>query len=74
MYSRQSKKGTVYSANGSKFPQVQSVKVEYEKESILGMYEGAGYATRKGVIHIEADNSVPLPRPMTKEECKSHVV
>ena len=43
------------------FPQVQSVKVDYKKESIMGMYERAGYASRKGVIHAKVDNDAPPP-------------
>ena len=38
------------------------------------MYEGAGYNTKKGVIHVEAVKGAPPPESMTEEECESHVV
>ena len=38
------------------------------------MYEGAGYSTKRGVIHIKAAREAPPPDAMTKEECESHVV
>ena len=40
----------------------------------MGMYQGAGYASRKGVINIEVDNDALPPPEMTKEECESHCV
>ena len=38
------------------------------------MYEGAGYNTKRGVIHVEAAREAPPPDAMTEEECESHVV
>ena len=50
------------------------VRVDQERESIQGMYEGAGYRGQQGFINVEVNKGAPPPRPMTKEECESHVV
>ena len=55
-------------------PPSNRVKVDPERESLSGMYEGAGYSTQQGVINIEVDRGAPPPRAMTEEECESHVV
>ena len=47
------------------FPQVRSIKVDYKKESIIGMYEGVGYTSRKSIIHVGIDDDAPSPPKMT---------
>ena len=55
-------------------PPSNRVKVDHERESMSGMYRGAGYNTQQGVINIEVDRGAPPPRAMTDEESESHVV
>ena len=55
-------------------PPNNRVKVDQERESLSGMYAGAGYSTQQGMINIEVDRGAPPPRAMTEEECESHVV
>ena len=38
------------------------------------MYEGVGYSTKRGFIHLEVGQGALSPRPMNEEECDSHVV
>ena len=53
--------------NGVGFPQVRGIQVDYKKESIMGMYQGARYASRKGVINVKVDSDAPPPPEMTQE-------
>lgn len=55
-------------------PPRNRVKVDQERESVLNMYEGAGYNAQRGVINIEMNKGAPPSRAMTEEECEFHVV
>ena len=53
-------------------PPTNQVKTDWENKDIQVMYEGAGYNTKRGVIHVKTNKGAPLPESMTDEECESH--
>ena len=53
--------------SGVHHPPRNRVKVDHERESLTGMYGGAGYNTQQGVINIEVNRGAPAPRAMTEE-------
>ena len=55
-------------------PPSKRVKDDPESKMIHDMYEGLGYSAKRGVIRIDVNREAPLPQPMTKEECESHIV
>ena len=42
-------------------PPRNRVKTDWENRDIQSMYKGAGYNTKKGVIHVEAGKGAPPP-------------
>ena len=55
-------------------PPRNRIKTDWENKDIQSMYEGAGYSTKRGVIHVEVDRGGPPSDAMTGEECEFHVV
>ena len=49
------------------------VKEDPESNMVQDMYEGVGYSTKRGVIHIKTNQGSPPPRVMNEVESKAHM-
>jgi hypothetical protein len=59
---------------GVNCPQASSMKVECEADRFRSKFAGAGYSTKRGVIHLQFDDNAPPPSHMIGAQLDAHIL